>query len=382
VSRPVLMNDGTAEFLGLRGPLLSAAERVLSSGRYVLGPELERFEAAFADRTGCRHGIGVGSGTAALALALKAAGIGPGDEVLTVPNTDSPTVSAITAAGATVGFVDVDAATFCMSPASLEARITSRTAAVLPVHLFGHPADLEPIIAIARAHGLLLVEDAALAVGATYDGRWVGGWGDIGCFSLAPSKILGGYGDGGIVVTSDDLVAQRVRVLRNYGHSEEMILDDRNLRGFDWRVVADGMNERLDELQAAFLTVKLQSLEERVERRRRNARRYGELLTGVAVEAPVEAPRVRHVYFAYSILAADREQLRDRLNSQGIASRLYYNPPLHLQPAFAHLGLGRGAFPAAERAADRMLALPVHPHLTDEDVDRVAHAVAQAAGRR
>jgi dTDP-4-amino-4,6-dideoxygalactose transaminase len=377
------MNDPAAEFRLLQAELLPVVERVLAGGRYVLADEVERFEAAFAERVGTEHAVGVGSGTAALTLALRSAGLGPGDEVLTVPNTDSPTASAITATGADLGFVDVDPRTFCMDPATLEARISARTAAVVPVHLFGHPADLEPILAVARAHGLLVIEDAALAVGGTYDARWVGGFGDIGCFSLAPSKILGAYGDAGIVATSDAEIARRLRVLRNYGHAEDMVLDERNLRGFArWRVLEEGMNERLDELQAALLNAKLPTLEDRIAARRRQARRYGELLAGSAVETPVEAERVRHVYFAYTVLVEERERLRDHLASRGVASRLYYNPPLHLQPAFARLGLGPGSFPVAEATAARMLALPVHPYLDDADVERVASALLDGVGGR
>jgi dTDP-4-amino-4,6-dideoxygalactose transaminase len=383
VAQPVLMNDPTAEFRLLQGELLPVVERVLASGRYVLAAEVERFEIAFAARVGSAHAVGVGSGTAALTLALRAAGLGPGDEVLTVPNTDSPTASAITATGADLGFVDVDPRTFCMDPAALEARVSSRTAAVVPVHLFGHAADLEPILAIARARDLLVIEDAALAVGATYDGRWVGGFGDIGCFSLAPSKILGAYGDAGVVATSDAEIARRLRVLRNYGHAEDMILDEQNLRGFaHWRVLEEGMNERLDELQAALLNAKLPTLETRIGARREHARRYGELLDGSTAEPPVEAPRVRHVYFAYTVLVDERERLRDHLSSRGIASRLYYNPPLHLQPAFERLGLGAGSFPVAEATAARMLALPVHPYLDEADVERVGAAVLEGAGTR
>ena len=383
MEQPVLMNDPAAEFRLLQGELLPVVARVLASGRYVLAEEVERFEGAFAERVGSAHAVGVGSGTAALTLALRAAGLGPGDEVLTVPNTDSPTASAITATGADLGFVDVDPRTFCMDPAALEARVSSRTAAVVPVHLFGHAAELEPILAVARAHGLLVIEDAALAVGGTYDGRWVGGFGDIGCFSLAPSKILGAYGDAGVVATSDAEIARRLRVLRNYGHAEDMVLDERNLRGFaHWRVLEEGMNERLDELQAALLNAKLPTLEDRIAARREHARRYGELLEGSAAEAPVEAERVRHVYFAYTVLVDERERLRDHLASRGIASRLYYNPPLHLQPAFARLGLGPGSFPVAEATAAQMLAVPVHPYLGDADVERVASALLEGVGSR
>lgn len=377
------MSDLAAEYRDLRDVLEPVALRVLASGRYVLGEEVESFEAAFARRIGCRFAVGVGSGTAALALGLRAAGIGRGDEVLTVPNTDSPTASAVTSTGAEVGFADVDPRTFCMDPAALEARITPATAAVIPVHLFGHPADVDAITAIAHRHGLLVLEDAALAVGAEHDGKPVGGFGDVGCFSLAPSKILGAYGDAGIVVTNDEAVARRLRLLRNYGHGPEMVLDERDLRGFAyWRVVEQGPNERLDALQAALLSAKLPSLDDRIEARRANAARYGELLADIDVVLPYEDPRARHVYFAYTLLLDRREAARDHLASHGIASRLYYNPPLHVQPAFAHLGHRAGDFPIAEETAERMLALPVYPQLTSAQVERVAAAVATFAGAR
>jgi dTDP-4-amino-4,6-dideoxygalactose transaminase len=377
------MGDLAAEYRELSDVLEPVVLRVLSSGRYVLGEEVESFEDAFALSVGTRFAVGVGSGTAALALALRAAGIGPGDEVLTVPNTDSPTASAVTATGAEVGFVDVDPRTFCMDPAALEARITSRTTAVLPVHLFGHPAPLDEITAVARRHGLLVIEDAALAVGAEYAGKRVGGFGDIGCFSLAPSKILGGYGDAGIVVTDDEAVARRLRILRNYGHAPEMVVDERDLRGFaHWRVLEQGTNDRLDALQAALLSAKLPSLGVRVDARRANAKRYGELLADVDVVLPHEDARVRHVYFAYTLLLDDREAARTQLASQGVGSRLYYNPPLHLQPAFEYLGQRGGDFPVAEQTAERMLAIPVYPQLTGAQVERVAEVVAALAGPR
>jgi dTDP-4-amino-4,6-dideoxygalactose transaminase len=236
---------------------------------------------------------------------------------------------------------------------------------------------------IARRHGLLVFEDAALAVGATLDGKPVGTFGDVGCFSLAPGKILGGYGDGGIVVTDDPQIAERVRVLRNYGHSTQMVLDERDLRGFpEWRVLAEGSNERLDALQAALLTAKLPTLDHRIDARRAHAARYDELLGSTRVETPLESPRARHVYFAYTLLVDDREDARDHLASRGVASRLYYNPPLHLQPAYERLGLGAGSFPVAEATAARMLALPVFPQLREAQLERVAAEVAAFAGPR
>ena len=377
------MSDLAAEYASLQDELEAAAFRVLRSGRYVLGEEVEQFEEAFAHRVGARHAVGVGSGTAALALGLRAAGIGAGDEVITVPNTDSPTAAAISAVGASVQFADVDSRTFCLDPRSLEERITARTTAVLPVHLFGHPAEMDALGEIARRHGLLVVEDAALAVGATINERPIGTFGAVGCFSLAPGKILGGYGDGGIVVTDDPQIAERVRVLRNYGHSTDMVLDERDLRGFpEWRVLAEGSNERLDPLQAALLSAKLPTLDDRIDARRAHAARYDELLVSFRVETPLEAPRARHVYFAYTLLVDDREGARDYLASHGVASRLYYNPPLHLQPAYERLGLRAGSFPVAEATAAHMLALPVFPQLGNAQVERVASEVAAFAGPR
>ena len=377
------MSDLAAEYRELRDVLEPVAIRVLAGGRYVLGEHVESFEDAFARRIGARFAVGVGSGTAALTLALRAAGIGPGDEVLTVPNTDSPTASAVTASGADLRFVDVDVRTFCMDPTALEARITPRTTAVLPVHLFGQPADLGAITDIARRHGLLMIEDAALAVGAEYDGKPVGGFGDLGCFSLAPSKVLGAYGDAGIIVTDDEAVARRLRVLRNYGHGPEMVLDESDLRGFaEWRVVEQAPNERLDALQAALLSAKLPSLDRRIEARRSNARLYGELFTDANVVVPYEDTRARHVYFAFVLLLDEREAARDYLASRGIASRLYYNPPLHVQAAFAQFGHAPGDFPVAEETAARMLALPVYPQLTTAQVERVASAVSSFTGGR
>ena len=378
----VPMSDLAAEYRSLKPLLDGTIERVLDSGRYVFGEELEVFEESFAAYCGVRYAIGVGSGTAALHLALTAAGLSSDAEVITVPNTDSPTAAAITRAGASVAFVDTDPRTFCMDARQLEARITPRTEAVVPVHLFGHPADMTAIDAVARRHGLLVVEDAALAIGSTHDGRPVGAMGDIGCFSLAPSKILGAYGDAGIVVTNDAAIAERLRVLRNYGHAADMVFDPDDLKGFDsWRVLEEGYNQRLDTLQAALLTAKLPSLESRIEARRAAAARYDELLHDEVV-TPYVAPEARHVYFAYTILLENREGARRHLADRGIASRLYYNPPLHLQPAYARLGLSAGSFPVAESTASRMLALPMFPQITGAQVEAVASAVHEFAATR
>lgn len=373
----VPMSDLGAEYRSLSSYIHSAIERVLDSGRYVLGDELRAFEAEFADYCGTRFAVGVGSGTAAVHLGLLALGVGPGDEVVTVPNTDSATTAAITHAGASITLVDTDRSSFNMDPECLRRVISSRTRAVLPVHLFGHPVDMGPVLEIAARYGVPVIEDASLAAGARYDGRRVGGLGAIGCFSVAPGKVLGGYGDGGMVVTDDEAIARRVQVLRNYGHAPTMILDDRNLMGTqEWQVIEEGYNERLDEVWAAVLRVKLRSLEQRINRRRAVAARYKAHFGSLPVVTPDEAAYARHAYHSYHILIEQRDAARTFLADHGIASRLFYNPPLHLQPAYKRLGFGPGSFPATEFTASRMLALPIYPQITDEQVDEVVAVVS------
>jgi dTDP-4-amino-4,6-dideoxygalactose transaminase len=375
------MGDLGAEYRSLKPEIDAAIQRVLDSGNLVLGEELEAFEEAFARYCGARHAVGVGSGTAALQLALLACDLEPGAEVITAPNSDSPTTSAITHAGGTPVWAEIDPRTFNLDPGRIEERITARTRALLPVHLFGQPADMAPIMAIARRHGLLVIEDAALAVGAEYAGRKVGTFGDVGCFSLAPSKVLGALGDAGIVVTDSQELADRVRVLRNYGHGAEMTVDEHELIGIrSWRVVREGYNERLDTLQAAVLRAKLPTLDRRIERRRAAAAAYDALLAEAALQPPAVVPDARHVYLAYTLLLDRREQARDFLAARGVASRIYYAPPLHLQDAYRHLGLGPGAFPVTEDATARMLSLPVFPQITDEQVRAVAAAVTEFTG--
>jgi dTDP-4-amino-4,6-dideoxygalactose transaminase len=377
VDAVVPMGDLAREYAACRDEVDAAIARVLASGRYVLDEELRAFEAAFAAYVGRRFAVGVASGSAALQLALVASGLEPGDEVITVPNSDSATVTAITHAGGKVAWVDVDPETFNMSPAALEARISDRTRAVVPVHLFGQPADMDPLLDIARRHGAMVIEDAALAVGAEYRGRRVGSFGELGCFSLAPSKILGGIGDGGVVVTDDPELEQRLRVLRNYGHGSERTIDPDDLRGVDrWDVVTQGFNERLDSIHAAVVHAKLPTLEGRIAARRRVADTYDAGLAGLrGVSVPHRLPDARHVFFAYVLLADDQERLRAGLAARGVASRVHYVPPLHLQPAFGELGHGPGAFPVAESIAERMVGLPAFPQLTDGELDQVVAAV-------
>lgn len=374
----VPMSNLRSEYYSLKEEIDGAIQRVIESGSFVMGEEVKAFEEEFALYCGARYAMGVGSGTAALHLALLACDIGPGDEVITVPNTDIPTTMTITHCGATIVWVDVDRRSFNIDPEKIEEKITERTKAILPVHLFGHPADMDPIVEIARRHNLLVIEDAALAVGAEYKHRKVGAIGDVGCFSLAPGKMLGAYGDAGIVVTNQQKIAERVKVLRNYGHGLEMEENAESTLGVRmWKLMAEGFNERLDTLQAAILRAKLPTLEERITRRREAAYRYNELLAGLDLVTPYEANDVKHVYRAYTILIDNREQVREYLASKDIATRIYYIPPLHLQPAYEYLGFSPGDFPVAEETAARMLSLPIFPEITDEQIAEVVSALEE-----
>jgi dTDP-4-amino-4,6-dideoxygalactose transaminase len=376
------MSDLGAEYRSLQGEIDEAIRRVLASGRYALGPELEAFEAEFAAYCGTAHAVGVASGTAAVHLALIAAGIGPGDEVITVPNTDTPTVMAISHTGAKAVWVDTDPRTFNLDPSLLERAMTPKTRAILPVHLFGHPVDMTPVLEIADRRGIPVIEDAALAAGALCDGRRAGGMGRIGCFSLAPGKVFGGYGDGGIVVTNDAAIADRVRVLRNYGHAPEMSLDERSLIGTEsWLVLEEGYNERLDEVWAAVLRAKLRTLDERIDLRRAAAAAYSERLAGLPLITPTEAPYARHAYHSYQVLVDDRDTARRFLADRGIATRLFYIPPLHLQPAYARLGFGPGSFPVTESTSSRMFALPLFPQISEDQIDEVVGVLAEYLGQ-
>lgn len=372
----VPMLDLRAEYHELKDEIDAAIQRVVESGKFVMGHEMEAFEAEFAAYCGAAHAVGVGSGTAALHLALLACDVGPGDEIITVPNTDIPTTMTISHCGAEIVWVDTQPRTFNIDPQKIEERITPRTKAILPVHMFGYPADMDPIMEIAARHDLLVIEDAALAVGAEYHGRKAGTLGHVGCFSLAPTKILGAYGDAGIVVTDDPEIADRIRVLRNYGHALEM---EENLTGAlgieTWKLVVEGYNERLDSLQAAILRAKLPTLDERIARRRAAAHRYDERFADLDLLPPYEAAGVKHVYRGYVIQVDERERLRRHLAARDIATRLYYVPLLHVQPAYEAMGLDYGAFPVAEETASKMIALPLFPEITDAQIDAVVSAV-------
>jgi dTDP-4-amino-4,6-dideoxygalactose transaminase len=374
----VPMSDLRLEYFTLKAAIDDALRRVIESGSFVLGEELEAFEDEFARFCGARYSVGVGSGTAALQLALLACGVGPGDEVITVPNTDIPTTMTISHSGASIVWVDVDPRTFTIDPERIEAKISRKTKAILPVHLFGHPAEMDAVTAIAKRHGLVVVEDAALAVGAEYHGRKVGSIGDVGCFSLAPGKILGAYGDAGIITTDSREIAERIKVLRNYGHDLSME-DTRDSVGgiYTWKLIAEGFNERLDALQAAVLRAKLPTLAERIARRRAIARRYDRRLERLDLVIPHEAPGTRHVYRGYPLLVRERTRTREHLTAKGIATQVYYVPPLHLQPVYDQLGFRAGTFPVAEDIASRLLSIPLFPEMTDEQVDEVVAALEE-----
>ena len=378
----VPMSNLPAEYHTLRDEIEEAIHRVIESGNFVLGEEVEAFEEEFAAYCGSKYAVGVGSGTAAIHLALLACGVGPGDEVITVPNTDIPTTMTISHCGASIVWVDVDEQMFNMVPSKIEEKITERTKAIMPVDLFGHPAEMDPILDIAERYNLLVIDDAALAVGAEYKGSKVGCLGDVVCFSLAATKILGAYGDAGIVTTNDGQVADQIRVLCNYGHDPEMEGGEEGGGGFRyWKFVAEGFNERLDALQAAILRAKLPTLDERIEKRRRVAQRYNELLAKLDVVTPYEASHVKHVYRAYAILVENRDQVREHLTSKGIATHIYYMPPLHFQPVYERLGFGPGDFPVAEAIAARALCLPIFPEIADGQIEAVVAALEECVPR-
>jgi dTDP-4-amino-4,6-dideoxygalactose transaminase len=360
--------DLTRQHAALREELIAAAARVLTSCRFILGPEGQALEGEVAAACGARHGIGVNSGTDALLLALKAVGVGPGDEVITSAFSFVASGTTIVLAGAVPVFVDIDPATYNLDPARLEAAITPRTRAILPVHLYGQPAAMDAIESIARSRRLAVVADAAQAVGAGYGGRPVGAWGDASCLSFYPTKNLGACGDGGMVLTTRDDVAERVRRLRDHGSARK------------YMHVELGYSSRLDELQAALLRVKLARLSGWTEARRRLAARYAEGLRGLDLGLPVERAPARHVYHQYVVRTAKRDGLAAALAELGIGTSVHYPAILPCQPLFSRPGAER-AFPHAARAAGEVLGLPCFPELTDAEIDEVVAGVRQAVAR-
>lgn len=357
-------NDLRPQYSAIQAEIDAAVAGVLAGGWFILGPELEAFEREFAAWCGAAYGVGVASGTDALHLALRACGVGPGDEVISVAFTAVPTINAISLTGARPVLVDVDPRTRTMDPAAAAAAITARTRAIMPVHLYGHPADMAPLQALARQHGLWLIEDAAQAHGTAYQGRRAGTLGHLAAFSFYPTKNLGAYGDAGMVVTDDPALAERLRLLRNYGQTDR------------YHHQIEGLNSRLDELQAAILRVKLRHLDAWTAARRERAARYAARLQRVA--PPVEAPGAHHVYHLYVVEVPRREAVQQALAARGVGTLVHYPIPAHRQPAYAHLGLPSGALPVSERLGDTVLSLPLYPELSLADVDTVAAALDAA----
>ncbi len=363
--------DLKAQYKSLRPQMDLAIQSVLDRAAFVLGKETQDFEQAFAAYLGVAHAVGVSSGTDALELAIRACGIGSGDEVVTVPNTYIATCEAISFAGATVRFVEVDARTYNIDPGVVEAAITEKTKALLPVHLYGQPADMGPILEIAKRRGLKVIEDCAQAHGATYQGRKVGTFGDVACFSFYPGKNLGAYGDGGAVVTNDGAIAERVRMLRNHGQRQKYVHH------------IEGGCRRLDNLQAAVLGVKLPHLDAWNTARRRAAKLYDELLAGIpGVVTPYVSPEVEPVYHLYVVQVPERDRVQEALKATGVETGIHYPIPLHEQPAYAHMGHMPQDFPISQRLGPRILSLPMFPELSEDQIQHVVSSLHRALENR
>ena len=368
-SMNIQMVDLTTQYRKIKPEVDEAIHRVLDSGHYILGKEVGEFEAAAAKYLGIKHAIGCASGTDALQVAMMALNIGPGDEVITTSFTFVATTETIVLLGATPVYVDIDPLTFNIDPAGIEAAITPRTKAILPVHLYGHSVDMDPLMEVARKHGLPVIEDAAQAMGTEYKGRKVGGIGTLGCISFFPSKNLGAFGDAGMVVTQDDQLAEKVRMIIVHGSRKRYYHE------------TIGVNSRLDTLQAAILNVKLRHLEQWHEARRTAARFYNELFKGHQVTTPYEAPYTRHIFHQYTLRMNQRDKVDEWLAQKKIPHAIYYPIPLHLQQAYEKVGKPKGSFPKTERAAAEVLSLPIHTELTEEQQRYIAQAVLEGLGK-
>lgn len=364
---PIL--DLKAQYESIKDEINAAMAGVLESTQFILGPAVRDLEQRVAAYCGCQYGVGVASGTDALRLTLTALGIGSGDEVITTPFTFIATANTISHCGARPVFVDIDPRTYNIDPAAIEAAITRHTKAIVPVHLYGQPADMDPIMELAEAHGLCVIEDAAQAIGARYRGRRVGSIGHAGCLSFYPTKNLGAYGDGGMMVTNDAVLAEEVDILRRQGGKKK------------YHAEVLGFNSRLDSLQAAILGVKLKYLDTWNEARRQVAQRYNELLANLPVTTPYESPDVYHVYHQYTIRALERDALAAYLKERGIRTMVYYPVPLHLQGLYADLGYGEGSLPASEAAGREVLSLPMYPELTEAQQMEIASAIREFYGK-
>ena len=356
--------DLNAQYLAIKDELNEAISEIIESKAFILGPAVRKFERNFAEFCGARYAVGVSNGTDAIRIALRVVGVSPGDEVITVPNSFIATIEPITNLGAKVVFVDVSPDTYTMDVAQLEEKITGRTKAILPVHLYGQPADMDPIMEIAERYGIAVIEDAAQAHGAEYNGRRAGTLGDMACFSFYPGKNLGAYGDAGAIVTNNEEYAGIATMMRNHGRKAK------------YEHEMEGYNHRMDGIQGAILNVKLKYLDDWNRARQAHARLYDELLGRVGgVKTLRVMERATCVYHLYVIEVDDRDKLRERLGEKGIATGIHYPIPLHLQPAYRHLGMAEGSFPVTEKAASRLLSLPMYPELTDKMIEYVCENI-------
>lgn len=360
--------DLTAQYHSIKEEIDAAVHATLESGQFILGPAVAGFEESIAAYLGVEHAIGLASGTDALVLALRALDISAGDEVIIPAYTFFATAGTVMSVGATPVFVDIDPISYQIDVAQIQKRITSKTKVIIPVHLYGHPADMDPILELARAHTLKVIEDNAQAFGSTYRGRKTGTVGDIGCLSFFPTKNLGAFGDGGMVVTNDAALAERMRMLRTHGWKKKYYSEE------------VGYNSRLDAMQAAILQAKLPHVDGWNEKRREIARRYSDQLAGLGVTIPIECEWARHVFHLYVIRSSKRDELQAFLKQCGIASEVYYPVPPHLSAACHRLGYKEGHFPHAEQASRESLALPLYPELTEAQQDEVIEKVTEFAG--
>jgi dTDP-4-amino-4,6-dideoxygalactose transaminase len=365
--------DLKAQYATIREEIRQAVDEVLASQHFILGPEVRAFELELERELGCRYAVACASGSDALLLALTALEVGPGDEVIAPPFTFVATVGSIARVGARIVFADIDPDTYNLDPRQFERVVTKKTKAVVPVHLFGLPSDMGHILEIARANNLAVIEDSAQAIGARYGGMPAGSMGEMGCFSFFPSKNLGGAGDGGMVITNEPILAERLKLLRVHGSRDR----------YEYELL--GMNSRLDALQAAILRVKLRHLSQWTTARQRNAQRYCELFAEYRLESVVKTPVVPpdcvHVFNQFTIRTAQRDGLRAHLQETGVPTEIYYPYPLHLQAAFAGLGYKPGAFPVAEAACAQVLSLPIDPELNAAQLRTVVESVAEFFGR-
>ena len=357
------------EYAAEKAEILEAIETVLESGRLILGDQVASFEREFAEYCGVAHGVGVANGTDAVFLALEAVGVGPGDEVITVANTAVPTVSAIVSTGARPRFVDIDPATYLMDPARIEEAVNERTRCILPVHLYGQCVDMESVRRVAREHGLAVVEDCAQSHGARFRGERAGSMSDAAAFSFYPTKLLGGFGDGGMVVTNDPATDEKLRRLRFYGMEGRYFAEEH------------GYNSRLDELQAAILRKKLARLEGYIASRRAIAARYDELLADTALTLPQTAPGNDHAYYVYVVRHEERDRVMADLEQRDVFVNVSYPWPIHVMPPYASFGDGAGSLPETEAAAERIFSLPMYPALTEAQQLAVVEALREVAGR-